>query len=207
MYDRFTDQARKVMQLANGEAQRFNHDDVATEHLLLGLIKLPKSIALNVLKSFNVDVIAVCDDVEQKIQARDKGHQSDERPSGTGVKKVLENALQEAKNLNHNYVGTEHLLLGLLGNEHTTASEVLKRRGVSLEAARAEVQRLLSGGQTVIPEDTPDERLKEYLRILLNGLQQSINRFGLDETQKRQVPRVLKILVDEMFGDQSRENQ
>src|ERR1044072_6646806 len=114
MYERFTDRARKVMQLANQEAQRFNHEYVGTEHVLLGLIKEGSGVAANVLMNLDVDLRKIRNDVEKIVQAGSDMLPMGKLPHTPRAKKVSEYAIEEARNLNHNYVGTEHLLLGLL---------------------------------------------------------------------------------------------
>ena len=114
MYERFTDRARKVMQLANQEAQRFNHEYVGTEHVLLGLIKEGSGVAANVLRNLDVDLRKIRNEVEKIVQAGPEMVTMGKLPQTPRAKKVIEYAIEEARNLNHNYVGTEHLLLGLV---------------------------------------------------------------------------------------------
>src|SRR5438477_477834 len=115
MYERFTDRARKVMQLANQEAQRFNHEYIGTEHILLGLVKEGSGVAAHVLKNLDIDLRKVRLEVEKIAQSGPD--MADvvlfgRRPQTPRAKKVIEYSIEEARNLNHNYVGTEHLLLG-----------------------------------------------------------------------------------------------
>src|SRR3989440_4747400 len=111
MYERFTDRARKVMQLANQEAQRFNHEYIGTEHILLGLIREGTGVAANVLKNLDLDLGKVQREVEMIIQPGP--HEwSGKLPLTSRSKKALDFALDEARGLKHDYVGTEHLLLG-----------------------------------------------------------------------------------------------
>ena len=114
MYERFTDRARKVMQLANQEAQRFNHEYIGTEHVLLGLIKEGSGVAANVLKNLDVDLRKIRLEVEKLVQSGPDMVTMGKLPQTPRAKKVIEYAMEEARNLNHNYVGTEHILLGLL---------------------------------------------------------------------------------------------
>ena len=114
MYERFTDRARKVMQLANQEAQRFNHEYVGTEHILLGLVKEGSGVAANVLKNLDIDLRKIRLEVEKIVQTGPDMVISSKLPHTPGAKKVITHSIEEARNLNHNYVGTEHLLLGLL---------------------------------------------------------------------------------------------
>src|SRR6059058_4420483 len=145
MYERFTDRARKVMQLANREAQRFNHEYIGTEHILLGLIKEGSGVAANVLKNLDIDLRKVRLEVEKIVQT---GPGSElvamgKLPQTPRAKKVIEYAIQESRDLRHNYVGTEHLLLGLLREQEGVAAQVLINLGLKLEDVREEVLNLL----------------------------------------------------------------
>jgi ATP-dependent Clp protease ATP-binding subunit ClpC len=146
MYERFTDRARKVMQLANQEAQRFNHEYVGTEHLLLGLIKEGSGVAANVLRNLDVDLRKIRNEVEKIVQAGPEMVTMGRLPQTPRAKKVIEYAIEEARNLNHNYVGTEHLLLGLLREQEGVAAQVLMNLNLKLEEVREEVLNLLGHG-------------------------------------------------------------
>ena len=146
MYERFTDRARRVMQLANSEAQRFNHDYVGTEHLLLGLVKEGSGVASNVLKNLDVDLRKIRVEVEKIVQSGPDMVSMGKLPQTPRAKKVLEYAFEEARNLNHNYVGTEHLLLGLLREQEGVAAQVLMNLNLKLEDVREEVLNLLGHG-------------------------------------------------------------
>jgi len=143
MYERFTDRARKVMQLANQEAQRFNHEYIGTEHILLGLVKEGSGVAANVLKNLDVDLRKIRLEVEKIVQAGPDMVTMGKLPQTPRAKKVIEYAIEEARNLNHNYVGTEHLLLGLLREQEGVAAQVLMNLGLKLEDVREEVLNLL----------------------------------------------------------------
>src|SRR6516162_2806437 len=143
MYERFTDRARKVMQLANQEAQRFNHEYVGTEHVLLGLIKEGSGVAANVLKNLEIDLRKIRNEVEKIVQAGPEMVTMGKLPQTPRAKKAIEYAIEEARNLNHNYVGTEHLLLGLLRVQDGVAAKVLMNLDQRLEALREEVLNLL----------------------------------------------------------------
>ncbi|GIX04009.1 MAG: hypothetical protein KatS3mg113_1015 [Planctomycetaceae bacterium] len=145
-YERFTDRARKVMQLANQEAQRFNHEYIGTEHILLGLVKEGSGVAANVLKNLNVDLRSIRMEVEKIVQAGPEMVMMGKLPQTPRAKKVIEYAMEEARNLNHNYVGTEHLLLGLIREQEGVAAQVLMNLGVKLEDVREEVLNLLGHG-------------------------------------------------------------
>ncbi len=140
----FTDRVRKVLQMAREEAARLHHEYVGTEHILLGLIREGEGVAAAVLTNLSVDL----DDIQQRIEETVKkgkapAPEGPDLPYTSRAKKVLELAMSEARELNHSYVGTEHLLLGLLREEKGIAAQVLNDSGVSLEQARAETLRLL----------------------------------------------------------------
>ncbi len=140
----FTERVRKVLAMAREEAARLHHEYVGTEHILLGLIREGEGVAAAVLQNMSVDL----DEVQQKIEdtvKKGKAAQTTgpDLPYTSRAKKVLELAMSEARELNHSYVGTEHLLLGLLREEKGIAAQVLTDAGVNLEAARTETLRLL----------------------------------------------------------------
>ena len=143
MFERFTDRARKVMALANQEAQRFNHEYIGTEHILLGLVKEGSGVGANVLKNLDVDLRKVRLEVEKLVKAGPEMVTMGKLPQTPRAKKVIEYAIEEARNLNHNYVGTEHLLLGLLREHDGVAAQVLRNLGLKLEEVREEVLNLL----------------------------------------------------------------
>src|ERR1700722_9770472 len=145
MYERFTDRARKVMQLANQEAKRFDHDYIDTEHILLGLAKEGSGVAATALKNLDIELQKIPSEVEKHLQSVDwEPVQSTRRlPHTPKAKKVLDYAVEEARNLNHNYVGTEHILLGLLRGEEGVAALVLANLGLKIQDVRKEVQNLL----------------------------------------------------------------
>ena len=146
MYERFTDRARKVMQLANQEAQRFNHEYIGTEHILLGLVKEGSGVAANVLKNLDIDLRKIRLEVEKIVQHHGTGGEQvvmGRLPHTPRAKKVIDYSVEEARNLNHNYVGTEHLLLGLLREQEGVAAQVLMNLGLKLEDVREEVLNLL----------------------------------------------------------------
>jgi len=146
MYERFTDRARKVMQLANQEAQRFNHEYIGTEHILLGLVKEGSGVAANVLKNLEVDLRKIRLEVEKLVQSGPEMVTMGKLPQTPRAKKVIEYSMEEARNLNHNYVGTEHILLGLLREQEGVAAQVLMNLGLKLEEVREEVLNLLGHG-------------------------------------------------------------
>ena len=138
----FTERVRKVLAMAREEAARLHHEYVGTEHILLGLIREGEGVAAAVLQNLNVDL----DEIQQKIEETVKKGKAAQTtgpdlPYTSRAKKVLELAMTEARELNHTYVGTEHLLLGLLREEKGIAAQVLTDAGVNLDAARAETLR------------------------------------------------------------------
>ena len=155
----FTERVRKVLAMAREEAARLHHEYVGTEHILLGLIREGEGVAAAVLQNLNVDL----DDVTQKIEETVKKGKAAQAtgpdlPYTSRAKKVLELAMAEARDLSHSYVGTEHLLLGLLREEKGIAAQVLTDAGVNLEAARAETLRLLGTEMPSAGSSAPAEK-------------------------------------------------
>src|SRR3990170_3230636 len=155
MFERFTDRARRVVVLAQEEARMLNHNYIGTEHILLGLIHEGEGVAAKALESLNISLEAVRQQVEEIIgqgQAAPTGH----IPFTPRAKKVLELSLREALQLGHNYIGTEHILLGLIREGEGVAAQVLKL-GADLNRVRQTVIQLLSGytgeaGHSRMPE-------------------------------------------------------
>ncbi len=151
MFDKFTNRAKQVIKLAKKEAQRMNHNYLGTEHVLLGLLKLGQGIAVNVLRNMNVDYEIVRAEVE-KIVGFGPEIQIYGDPALTGkVKKVIEFANEEATQLNHNYVGTEHLLLALLRQTDGVAAQVLENLNVNLKDIRKEILKELETFNLQLP--------------------------------------------------------
>lgn len=145
MFDRFTERARKVMGFARREAQRFHHEYIGTEHILLGLIQEGQGVAANVLKSMAIDLEKIRREVEKIVKSGPAMEPSVQIPFTPRAKKVVELALEEASNLGHNYIGTEHLLLALLREQEGIAAHVLMALGVRLDDVREEVIDFLGG--------------------------------------------------------------
>ncbi|MBE7465601.1 MAG: ATP-dependent Clp protease ATP-binding subunit [Planctomycetes bacterium] len=143
MFDRFTDRARKVMSLARQEAERLNHDYIGTEHILLGLVKEGSGVAASVLENLSVDLDKVRMEVEKLVKPAPDVVTMGQLPFTPRAKKVLEYAMDEARALDHNYVGTEHLLLGLLREQEGLAAQVLMNLSLKLEDVRNEVLEFL----------------------------------------------------------------
>ncbi len=142
MFERFTDRARKVMALANQEAQRFNHDFIGTEHILLGLVKEGSGVGATVLKNLDVDIKRLRLEVEKKVKSGPDMVTMGKLPQTPRAKKVIEYAIEEARALNHNYVGTEHILLGLLREQGSVAFNALTNLGLKLSTVRNDIARL-----------------------------------------------------------------
>jgi ATP-dependent Clp protease ATP-binding subunit ClpC len=212
----FTERVRKVLQMAREEAQRLHHEYVGTEHILLGLIREGEGVAAAVLQNLNVDL----DDVQQKIEETVKKGKAAQTtapdlPYTSRAKKVLELAMSEARELSHSYVGTEHLLLGLLREEKGIAAQVLTDAGVNLDAARAETLRLLgtempsqgSGGSAQQPQpnqpaqSTPAKGEKKSKTPALDHFCRDLTMLAaegqLDPTigRAKEIERVMEILT------------
>src|SRR4030088_153890 len=174
----FTPRAQQVLALARKEADRFNHNYVGTEHLLLGLIKLGQGVAVNVLQKMGLDLETVRMEVEKHVGSHPETKMVGNIPYTPRVKKVLALAGTEAKALNHSYVGTEHILLGLLREGEGVAARVLKTLEIDIERTRNEILRELdpqfssgagneggggttgggSGGEEVAPRAGPEDK-------------------------------------------------
>ncbi len=148
MFDRFTDRARKVMGLARQEAQRFSHDYIGTEHILLGLVQEGSGVAASVLKNLDIDLKKIRQEVEKLVSTGTTMVTMGQLPFTPRAKKVLELSLEEASNLGHTYIGTEHLLLGLIRESEGIAAQVLKNLKVKVEDVREEVLELLGAEPT-----------------------------------------------------------
>lgn len=141
MFERFTDRALKVMQLANQEAQRFNHEYIGTEHILLGLVKEGSGVAANVLKNLNIDLRKVRIEVEKTVYSGPDMVSMGKLPMTPRTKRVIENSIQVARDHGDNHVGTEHMLIALVITEGI-AQHVLLNLGLKLEDIKAEVEKL-----------------------------------------------------------------
>jgi ATP-dependent Clp protease ATP-binding subunit ClpC len=135
----FTDSARLVFEQAGRETRRHNHESVNTEHVLLGLVKDEDVIATKILKNLAVDLQRIRDEVENLIQFRPEFQRTEKLAQTPRAKKVIEFAIEEARKLNHTYVGTEHILLGLLREPDGVASHVLKNLGLKLDDVRKSI--------------------------------------------------------------------
>lgn len=203
MFERFTDRARKVMALANQEAQRFNHEYIGTEHILLGLVKEGSGVGANVLKNLDVDLRKVRLEVEKLVKSGPETVTMGKLPQTPRAKKVIEYAIEEARNLNHNYVGTEHLLLGLLREQDGVAAQVLMNLNLRLEDVREEVLNLLGATEegdeigSAIPSDQKKGKSKTpALDSFGRDLTEIAKQDKLDPVigRAREIERIIQIL-------------
>ena len=149
-FEKFSERARRVLSLAQEEAQRFNHNYIGTEHILLGLVRETEGVAAKVLSNLGVELGKVRSAVEFII-GRGERHTPGEIGLTPRAKKVIELAVDEARRLNHHYIGTEHILIGLMREGEGVAAGVLESLGVSLDKVRAETSRILSQTQSSGP--------------------------------------------------------
>lgn len=174
MFDRFTDRARKVMGLSRQEAQRYRHDYIAPEHVLLGLVDESSGIASSALEKLDFDLKKIRETTEKLVSRGSSMVTMGQLPFTPGAKKVLEYSLEEATNLGHTYIGTEHLLLGLIRESEGIAAEVLRKLGVKLDDVRDTVLELLGAEpgdrrSRAVPTDRPrreidsDDPVREQL--------------------------------------------
>jgi ATP-dependent Clp protease ATP-binding subunit ClpC len=206
----FTPRAQQVLALARKEADRFNHNFLGTEHLLLGLIKLGQGVAVNVLQKMGLDLETVRMEVEKQVGTGPDQKMIGNIPYTPRVKKVLALASKEAKALNHTYVGTEHILLGLLREGDGVAAKVLKNLDVDIEQARQEILRELdpnfTGEESSIPEagekgpgagpEKKGEVKTPALKAFGRDLTEIARKGDLDPVigRKNEIERVIQIL-------------
>ena len=203
----FTPRAQQVLQLARKEAERFHHGYVGTEHLLLGLISLGQGVAVEVLQRMGVDLDAVRNEVEEAV-GKGMEEKTHNLPFTPRVKKVLALAGSEARSLNHSYVGTEHILLGLLREGEGVAARVLKNLAVDLEQTRTEIMKAMDpkfdpdmdpnmeGNSEVGDEENPENSKTPALSTFGRDLTTVAQKGGLDPVIGRQseIERVIQIL-------------
>jgi ATP-dependent Clp protease ATP-binding subunit ClpC len=204
----FTPRAQQVLALARKEADRFNHNFVGTEHLLLGLIKLGQGVAVNVLQKMGLDLETVRMEVEKQVGTGPDQKMIGNIPYTPRVKKVLALAAKEAKALNHTYVGTEHILLGLLREGDGVAARVLKNLDVDIEQTRQEILKELDPNfnaqeESAVPEQpekAPSEKKGEVktpaLKAFGRDLTEIARKGDMDPVigRKNEIERVIQIL-------------
>jgi ATP-dependent Clp protease ATP-binding subunit ClpC len=195
-FDKFTDRARKVLTLAQDEAQRFNHNYIGTEHLLLGLVREGEGVAARVLENMNVELAKVRTAVEFIIGRGDRPVVG-EVGLTPRAKRVIELAIDEARRLGHNYIGTEHLLLGLVREGEGIAAGVLESLGVNLDKVRHEVIRVLSQSSSAGPSQETKRASKtptvDQLGINLTELARS-GKLDPVIGREKEIERVIQIL-------------
>ena len=197
MFNRFTERARKVILLAKEEAKRFNHDYIGTEHILLGLVREGEGVAAAVLASFGLTPDKIRIEVEKLVQPGPTTVISGDLPFTPKAKKVMELATEEARALGHNYIGTEHLLLGLIREGEGVASQVLMNLGLELEKVRGEVMNLLG---SAIPGYEMGQKVSRAKTPALAAFGRDLTKLAKDNKldpvigRKNEIERVIQIL-------------
>jgi len=200
-FSKFTERARKVILLAKEEAKKFNHDYIGTEHILLGLVKEGEGVAAAVLNSLGLEAENIREEVEKLVQPGPAPVLVNDIPFTPRAKKVIELAMDEARNLGHNYIGTEHLLLGLIREGDGIAAQVLLNVGLDLKSVREEVLNLLGSSVPGYSIASPDLRKKKKTKT------PALDSFGRDLTEmakqdkldpvigrEKEIQRVIQIL-------------
>src|SRR5207244_695348 len=195
-FDKFTERARKVLQLAQEEAQRFNHNYIGTEHILLGLVREGDGVAARVLNNMGIELHKVRSAVEFIIGRGDRMVMG-EIGLTPRAKRVIELAVDEARHLNHHYIGTEHLLLGLLAEEESIAAGVLWSLGVSHQEARKEVIEVLRSSSGYGTQGVRQASHRAFGRLLHREKEmQDVLQPAFDKFTKR-ARRVLQLAQEE----------
>ncbi|NQT95549.1 MAG: ATP-dependent Clp protease ATP-binding subunit, partial [Candidatus Omnitrophica bacterium] len=197
MFNRFTERARKVVILAKEEAKRFNHNYIGTEHILLGLIKEGEGVASAVLQNLGLSLDMIRLEVEKLVQPGPATVISGDIPFTPKAKKVIELAMEEARHLGHNYIGTEHLLLGLIREGEGAASQVLLNLGLDLARVRSEIMALLG---SVTPGQAPSMSQEKSKTPALDAFGRDLTKLAKDEKldpvigRQDEIERVIQIL-------------
>ena len=196
MFNKFTERARKVILLAKEEAKRFNHDYIGTEHILLGLIREGEGVAAAVLQKLGLSPEKIRLEVEKLVQSGPSTMVSGDIPFTPKAKKVIELAMEEARSLGHNYIGTEHLLLGLIREGEGVASQVLMNLGLDLNRVRNEVITLL-GSSGPAPMGSTSKTKTPALDAFGRDLTKLAHEGKLDPVigRKDEIERVIQILA------------
>ena len=199
-FNRFTERARKVILLAKEEAKRFNHDYIGTEHILLGLVKEGEGVAAAVLTSLGLDSENIREEVEKLVQPGLGKAMSEDIPFTPRAKKVIELAMDEARNLGHNYIGTEHLLLGLIREGDGVASQVLMNMGLDLKSVRDEVLNLLGSSVPGYTAAGDAKRKKKTRTPALDSFGRDLTDMAKEDEldpvigREKEIQRVIQIL-------------
>ncbi|MFA6582935.1 MAG: Clp protease N-terminal domain-containing protein, partial [Elusimicrobiaceae bacterium] len=186
MGTRFTDRAQKVILIAQEEAKRLNHDYVGTEHILLGLVMLGEGIAAQVLASQGVEFKKVRMEIEKIVGTGDSTSQYGEIPFTPRAKKVLEYAVEEAQQMGHSYIGTEHILLGLIREEEGVAARVLENIGLNPADVRETVMEYIGEGpqESASKPNEPEARKKAEPKKKAKSNTPTLDEFARDLTQQ-----------------------
>jgi ATP-dependent Clp protease ATP-binding subunit ClpC len=197
MFNRFTERARKVIVLAKEEARRFNHDYIGTEHLLLGLIREGEGVASAVLQKLGLSLESIRLEVEKLVQPGPATQIQGDVPFTPRSKKALELAAEEARSLGHNYIGTEHLLLGLIREGEGVASQVLLNLGLDLNRVRSEIMELLGSATPGFEAQQASKSKTPALDAFGRDLTALAREGKLDPVigRKNEIERVIQILA------------
>lgn len=197
MFERFTERARRILALAQDEAKRLNHDYLGPEHILLGIIKEGEGVATEVLNNFNIDIEGLKLEIEKEIPEGGSLAVLGNVPFTPHSKKVLELAVDEARSAGHNYIGTEHLLFGLIREGESIAARILTRLGVTLEKAKREVANILGG--TPSPA-APGAKKQKTQTPVLDHFSRDLTALAREDKldpvvgRKEEIERVIQIL-------------
>lgn len=202
-FSKFTERARKVILLAKEEAKRFNHDYIGTEHILLGLVKEGEGVAAAVLNSLGLDSENIRSEVEKMVQPGVGPVVVGDIPFTPSAKKVIELAMDEARNLGHNYIGTEHLLLGLIREGDSIAAQVLLNIGLDLKSVRDEILNLLGSsvpGFSVSPDLKRNNNKKRTKTPALDSFTRNLTEMAAEDKldpvigRAKEIQRVIQVL-------------
>lgn len=183
MYERFTDCAKKVLMVANSEAQRFNRETIGSEHVLLALLKINHGVAASILSELDVDTQKVSRELEDSLECGPDFVHMGKLPLAPEMRTAMQLALDEAHDLNHRYVGTQHLLLGLF-SAHEGAPSPSELFGVPFEELRARVSEMgESAEQLAFPDCTPGDHIRLAIKAIWDALPQETR--NTDEVQRK----------------------
>ncbi len=196
MFERFTERARRVVVLAKQEAARLNHEYIRTEHLLLGLVKEGEGVAARALSNLGIDLKNLLYEIEKHLQKGQTVVTQEERPFTPSAKKVLELSVEEARRFNHNYIGTEHILLGLIKEKEGIAAKVLDGLQIDEAKVQAEIMRLV-GGREPEAATSPQKSQTPALEAFGRDLSELAREGKLDPVIGREdeIERVIQILA------------
>ncbi len=182
MFEKFTDRARKVMALARQEAERLRHDYIGTEHILVGLIKEGSGVAANILENLNIDPDQILREIEKVVEPGTSMVSMGQLPFTPRTKKMLEYALEEMRNLGHNYIGTEHLLLGLIREHDSEAAQIMISLGIDLEQVRSEIMKILGAEPEPVGVENPGAQNNPASSKTVASKTPALDAFGRDLT-------------------------